>query len=375
MRIAFITVAPPYRGGISKHSSILTEKLSQLHQVDVINYKRQYPDFIFPGRTQFTRDKQHFTSERSIDSINPFNWIKTGGILAKRKYDLVILRFWNPFFAPALGTIAGILKRKSPHTRLISLCDNILPHEKMPMGESFTEYFLQRMDGHLVQSSQTENELKEFLYSPDYVKRFHPLYDCFPEKMKKNTARKKLKLDAKFVILYFGLIRQYKGFDILLKAISHLKKLRNDFQVVAAGECYEDSQKYEQIIKDENIEELITWENRFIPDEEVKLYFSAADIAALPYRSASQSGITQIAFYYDLPVIVTKVGGLPEIVPDGKVGRVILPEKPELLGDTLNQCLDEKVLQKMSSNIIEHKKQFTWDHFVQGIEKLYSNLV
>ena len=375
MRIAFITVAPPYRGGISKHSSILTEKLSQLHQVDVINYKRQYPDFIFPGRTQFTRDKQHFTSERSIDSINPFNWIKTGGILAKRKYDLVILRFWNPFFAPALGTIAGILKRKSPHTRLISLCDNILPHEKMPMGESFTEYFLQRMDGHLVQSSQTENELKEFLYSPDYVKRFHPLYDCFPEKMKKNTARKKLKLDAKFVILYFGLIRHYKGFDILLRAVSELLKLRSDFHVLAAGECYGEASLYNKIIKEKNLEQVLTWENRFIPDDEVADFFSAADIAALPYRSASQSGITQIAFHYDLPVIVTSVGGLPEIVPDGEVGRVIETENPHKLAETLNQCLKEKNLEEMSKNIVEHKKQFSWDHFIDGIEEVYSQII
>ncbi len=374
MRIAFITVAPPYRGGISKHSTILTEKLSQMHSVDVINYKRQYPDFLFPGKTQFSSEKEGITSARLIDSINPLNWFNTGRKIAKQNYDLVVFRFWNPFFAPALGIIAGILKRKSPLTRLMSLCDNILPHENMPLGAFFTEFFMHKMDGHLVQSTQTEKELHDILTSPKYIKRFHPLYDCFPGKMEKMTARKKLKIDSKYVILYFGLIREYKGFDILLKAITCLKKLRNDFHVIAAGECYGDSQKYEQIIKEEKLEEFITWENSFIPDEEVNVYFSAADIAALPYRSASQSGITQIAFHYDLPVIVSKVGGLPEIVPDGKVGRVIDPENPELLAHTLDKCLEENELEEMSSHIVDHKKQFTWDHFVDGIEELYTQI-
>jgi glycosyltransferase involved in cell wall biosynthesis len=318
---------------------------------------------------------ENFTSIRCIDSVNPLSWFNTGKKLVKEKYDMVIFRYWNPFFAPALGTIASVLKRKAPQSKLISLCDNILPHEYIPMGNFFTEYFLNKMDGHLVQSSQTEEELNQIISNPCYVKRLHPLYDNFPEKIDKKFAKEKLGISSKYVILYFGLIRQYKGFDILLNAVSELLTLRSDFHVLAAGECYGDDSPYKKIIKEKNLQQVLTWENRFIPDDEVADYFSAADIAALPYRSASQSGITQIAFHYDVPVIVTSVGGLPEIVPDGEVGRVIETENPHMLTETLNQCLTEKNLEEMSQNIVEHKKQFSWDHFIDGIEEVYSQII
>ena len=186
MQIALISVAPPYRGGISKHTSILVKNLSQNHSVDVINYSRQYPDFLFPGKTQYLDDKsENDNSSRMIDSINPLTWFSTGNKLSKKNYDLIIFRFWNPFFAPALGVIAGIIKKKSSYTKLISLCDNILPHEKTPMGQFFTEYLFNKLDGHLVQSSQTEKELHAIIKSPVYEKRFHPTYSSFPKKMDK----------------------------------------------------------------------------------------------------------------------------------------------------------------------------------------------
>jgi len=230
MQIALISVAPPYRGGISKHTSILVEKLSQNHSVDVINYSRQYPDFLFPGKTQYLDDKsEDDNSSRMIDAINPLTWFRTGNKLAKKNYDLIIFRFWNPFFAPALGVIAGIIKKKSSHTKLMSLCDNILPHEKTPLADYLTKYLFDKLDGHIVQSSQTENELQEVVKNPIYEKRFHPIYTNFPKKIDKITARKKLGLSAKNIILYFGIIRDYKGFDILLNAIAELKDSGLDF--------------------------------------------------------------------------------------------------------------------------------------------------
>jgi len=226
MRIAFLTPAPPYRGGISKHSSIITDKLSYSHNVDVFNYKRQYPDFLFPGKTQYDISPDYsFTSYRIIDSVNPFSWFNTGKRIIVEKYDMVIFRYWNPFFAPALGTIATVLKRKAHQSKLISLCDNILPHENIPMGNFFTEYFLSKMDGHLVQSSQTEKELNQIISNPCYVKRLHPIYDNYPERIDKQSAKEKLGISTKYIILFFGLIRHYKGFDILLRAVSELLKL------------------------------------------------------------------------------------------------------------------------------------------------------
>ena len=375
MQIALISVAPPYRGGISKHTSILVEKLSQNHSVDVINYSRQYPDFLFPGKTQYLDDKlENDNSSRMIDSINPLTWFSTGNKLAKKNYDLVIFRFWNPFFAPALGVIAGIIKKKCSHTKLMSLCDNILPHEKIPLADFLTTYLFDKLDGHVVQSSQTENELQEVVENPVYEKRFHPIYTNFPKKIDKITARKKLGLSAKNIILYFGIIRDYKGFDILLNAIAELKDSGLDFHLLAGGECYGSDEKYTQLISNLGISDYITWHNKYIPDSEVSNYFSAADVVALPYRTASQSGVTQMAYSYDLPVIVTKVGGLPEIVDVGKSGFTIEPENPKELANILEKNLEAGTFLEMATYIKKFKQKFSWEYFVNGIESGYSKI-
>jgi len=375
MQIALISVAPPYRGGISKHTSILVEKLSINHLVDVINYSRQYPDFLFPGTSQFMDENSEVdNSHLWIDSINPLTWFKTGNRLAKKHYDLVIFRFWNPFFAPALGVIAGVIKKHSPKTKLMSLSDNILPHEKIPLGDFLTTYLFQKLDGHIVQSSQTEKELKEVVDDPIYEKRFHPIYTNFPKKINKNTARNKLGLTAKYIILYFGIIRDYKGFDILLMAIAKLKNSGLDFHLLAGGECYGNDKKYTQLISDLEISNFVTWHNKYIPDLDVAEYFSAADVVALPYRSASQSGITQIAYYYDIPVIVTKVGGLPEIVDEGQSGFTIEPDNPTELANMLEKHLKNGIFFEMENYIKTFKQKFSWEYFVNGIESVYSRI-
>ena len=375
MKLALISAAPPYRGGISKHTSILVENLSQNHSVDVINYSRQYPDFLFPGKTQYLDDKsENGNSSRMIDSINPLTWFRTGNKLSKKNYDLVIFRFWNPFFAPALGVIAGIIKKKSSHTKLISLCDNILPHEKTPLADFLTTYLFDKLDGHVVQSSQTENELQEVVENPVYEKRLHPIYTNFPKKIDKITARKQLGLSAKYIILYFGIIRDYKGFDILLNAIAELKNSGLDFHLLAGGECYGSDEKYTQLISNLDISNYITWHNKYIPDSEVSNYFSAADVVALPYRTASQSGITQMAYSYDLPVIVTKVGGLPEIVDEGQSGFTIEPDNPKELANILEKNLKVGTFLEMTTYINKFKQKFSWEYFVDGIESVYSKI-
>ncbi len=375
MQIALISVAPPYRGGISKQTSILVENLSKNHSVDVINYSRQYPDFLFPGKTQYLDDKsENDNSSRMIDSINPLTWFSTGNKLAKKNYDLVIFRFWNPFFAPALGVISGIIKKKSSYTKLMSLCDNILPHEKTPFAYFLTTYLFDKLDGHIVQSSQTENELQEVVENPVYEKRFHPIYTNFPKKIDKITARKKLGLSAKNIILYFGIIRDYKGFDILLNAIAELKDSGLDFHLLAGGECYGSDEKYTQLISNLGISDYITWHNKYIPDSEVSNYFSAADVVALPYRTASQSGVTQMAYSYDLPVVVTKVGGLPEIVDEGQSGFTIEPDNPKELANILEKNLKVGTFLEMPTYIKKFKQKFSWEYFVNGIESVYSKI-
>ena len=375
MQIALISVAPPYRGGISKHTSILAEHLSKKHSVDIINYSRQYPDVLFPGKSQYLDDKMgNYPCKRWIDSINPLSWFKSGNMLAEKRFDLIIFRFWNPFFAPALGTIAGIIKKKSPKTKLMSLCDNIVPYEKTPLGDFLTTYLFQKLDGHIVQSSQTEKELLEVVDDPIYEKRFHPIYTNIPKKIDKITARKKLGLSAKNIILYFGIIRDYKGFDILLNAIAELKDSGLDFHLLAGGECYGSDEKYTKLISNLGISDYITWHNKYIPDSEVSNYFSAADVVALPYRTASQSGVTQMAYSYDLPVIVTKVGGLPEIVDEGQSGFTIETENPKELANMLEKNLKAGTFLEMATYIKKFKQKFSWEYFVNGIELVYSRI-
>ena len=373
MHIALISVAPPYRGGISKHSSILVENLKSKYNVDIINYTRQYPNFLFPGKTQYI-DLNHDFGDRNIDSINPINWINTGRKIAKKKYDLVIFRFWNPFFAPALGMIALQLKKKSPKSKLISLCDNIIPHENTFLGSFFTSYFLHKMHGHIVQSSIVEKELHDIVKEPIFEKCFHPLYNCYLPKIDKKQARSILGLKDKHIILFFGIIRAYKGLDTLLKAISILKNTMKDFHLIIVGECYENLDKYNEIIYKLGISEFITWYNEYIPDNDITKYFSAADIVTLPYRSASQSGIAQIAYNYDLPVIITNVGGLPEVVQEGKSGFIIEPENPKELSNILEKKLNKKQLETMSNYIKEYKNHFSWKKFIYSIEKLYHRI-
>jgi len=375
MQIALISVAPPYRGGISKHTSMLVDKISKTHSIDIINYSRQYPDWLFPGKSQYIEEKRdHYPSVFWIDSINPFSWFKTGNRLAKKQYNLVIFRFWNPFFAPALGVIASIIKKKSPTTKLISLCDNIISHEKTPLAHYFTSYLFKKLDGHLVQSTQTEKDLHGIIKTPIYEKRFHPIYSSFPEKMDKKEARAILKLRSNNIILFFGIIREYKGFDILLKSIGELKKKKTDFHLLVAGECYGSDIKYTKLISDLNISDYVTWHNRYIADDDVAMYFSAADVAALPYRSASQSGISQIAYYYDLPIIVTRVGGLPEIVDEGKSGFITESENPKKLSEVLYQNLSSPILDEMANYIKDYKKRYSWEYFVNGIDEIYQRI-
>ena len=210
--------------------------------------------------------------------------------------------------------------------------------------------------------------------NPIYEKRFHPIYTNFPKKIDKITARKKLGLSAKNIILYFGIIRDYKGFDILLNAIAELKDSGLDFHLLAGGECYGSDEKYTQLISNLGISDYITWHNKYIPDSEVSNYFFAADVVALPYRTASQSGVTQMAYSYDLPVVVTKVGGLPEIVDEGQSGFTIEPENPEELANILEKNLEAGTFLEMATYIKKFKQKFSWEYFVNGIELVYSRI-
>ena len=375
MKIALISVAPPFRGGISKHTSILAEYLSVNHSIDIINYSRQYPGILFPGKSQYLDDYLDIDNNyKYIDSINPFSWFKTARFINQNNYDLVIFRFWNPFFSPALSIIASIIKKKSVSSKLISLCDNIIPHERFPLSDYFIKMLFNNLDGHLVQSNQTAIELKQVVDSPKYIKSFHPLYNTFQKKLDKEVAKSVLNLKTNNVILYFGIIRDYKGLDILINSINILKDKYTDFHLIIAGECYGDSKQYEDLMLNFNLSKYITWHNYYISDKKVHNYFSAADVVVLPYRSASQSGVAQIAYNYNIPIIVSDIVGLAEIVENGKSGFIFESENPIKLANILYENFQNSTFTDMQEFISTYKKIFSWEKFVESIEILYHKL-
>jgi len=376
MKIVLVSVAPPYRGGISTHSAILSQHLSKSHSVQVFNFNRQYPDFLFPGKTQFFNNGEFssFKSNRTIDSIGPGSWKITARQIIEYAPDLIIYRFWNPFFGLSMGSIAKSIRKISPEIKQIALCDNVIPHESSIIDKWLTMRFFNLLDGFLVQSDDVKNELKNLIANTTVEKRFHPIYDNYGPHIDKISARQKHDITAKYLILYFGIVRDYKGLDVLIKATKLLKEKMDNFHVLAVGESYGTSEKYNSLITELEVGDVFTWENRFIPDSEVSTYFSASDVMALPYHSASQSGIVQIAYSFNIPVVVTNVGGLPEYVEKGVSGEIVKVNDPAELANCLAKGLINGNFSKMSVGMDAIKSKFTWSNFIEGIESLYTQV-
>ena len=376
MKIVLVSVAPPYRGGISTHSAILSQHLSESHSVQVFNFNRQYPDFLFPGKTQFFNNGEFssFKSNRTIDSIGPGSWKITARQIIEYAPDLVIYRFWNPFFGLSMGSIAKSIRKISPEIKQIALCDNVIPHESSIIDKWLTMRLFNLLDGFLVQSDGVKNELKNLIPNTTVEKRFHPIYDNYGPRINKISARQKHNITSKHLILYFGIVRDYKGLDVLIKATKLLKEQMDDFHVLAVGESYQTSEKYNSLITALEVGDVFTWENRFVPDSEVSTYFSASDVMALPYHSASQSGIVQIAYSFNVPVVVTNVGGLPEYVEKGVSGEIVKVNDPAELANCLANGLINGDFSMMSDGMDAVKSKFTWSNFIEGVESLYAQI-
>jgi glycosyltransferase involved in cell wall biosynthesis len=370
MNIVIVGPYPPFRGGISDFNYALADNLNKEHSVNVINFTTQYPKLIFPGKTQYKSQISDYpvAVKRMLSSVNPLTWKKSARYIDELKPDLVIFRFWMPFFALALSNVARHL-RKRLNAPFIAICDNIIPHESHLFDAKLTSYFLKRMDKYIVMSKTVEQELLSFIPEAVYNRSPHPIYNIFGDEVPKNTARDILGIKAKKVILFFGLIRKYKGLDILLQSIPLIKEKLNDFVVLIVGECYEDIDKYKNIIYDLNIEPWVDLRVKFLSDKEIAVTFSAADVIALPYRSASQSGIVQVAYHYNKPVVVSDVGGLPEVVEQGKVGFVVKLDPAEF-AKALIEILEGDNSEKMSKEVSKYKQQFSWDYFLQSIYEL-----
>jgi len=365
--VKIIGPAYPYRGGIATTNERLAQEfISMGFGVEIETFTLQYPSFLFPGKTQFN-DKpapENIEIKRTINSINPLNWVKVGRKIRREKPDLVIIRYWMPFMAPCLGTIAGLIK-KNRHTIIICLADNIVPHEHRPGDRILTNYFIQRIHGLIAMSKSVLEEAESF--SRKIVTGYcpHPIFDNYGERLTQDEAKKKLNLQTDIrYLLFFGFIRDYKGLDLLIDAFADDRLREFPVKLLVAGEYYSSPEPYLNLIKEKNLEDLIELRTEFIPDNQVNLYFSAADLVVQPYKSATQSGVTQIGYHFNKPMLVTNVGGLPEIIADGKIGYVVEPESQKI-ADALVDFYQNDRLEEFELNIIEEKKKFSWHNLVQ----------
>ena len=371
MRIVICGPAHPYRGGIAVYNERLAQQFLQEGDAAAIyTFKLQYPSFLFPGKTQYDDGyaPEGVTITRAINSVNPLNWFTIGLRLRRTRPDLIIMRYWLPFLAPALGFIARII-RSNGHTKIVTIFDNVVPHEKHFGDRILTRFFIKSIHGALVMTRSVENELRQFSRTMPCVISPHPLFDNYSEPVSRAEAIVHLKLCPAYrYILFFGFIRQYKGLDLLLKAMADPDIRSLGIKLIVAGEFYEDEKPYFDLIHKLDIADSINLHSHFISDEEVRYYFSAASLVVQPYRSATQSGVTQVAYHFNKPMVVTDVGGLAEIVPDGKCGYVVAPE-PGAIAKAMNDFFsgDED---RFMAGIEEQKKSYSWDKLTEALRTL-----
>lgn len=374
-KVLIIGPAHPLRGGLATFNQRLAKQfIEEGDNCEIVSFSLQYPSFLFPGTTQYTSDAapEGLTIHTLINSINPLNWWTIGNKIKKWKPDIIVVRYWLPFMGPALGTILRRV-RKNRHTRIICIADNVIPHEKRPGDRAFTKYFLKSCDGFITMSSKVLGDLRIFEKKKPAQLVQHPLYDNFGSIISKSEARKQLGLEGVGkLILFFGFIRQYKGLDLLLKAMSD-ERIRNaGIRLLVAGEFYEDDKPYLDLIRSENLSGVVILKTNFIPDDEVRNFLCAADCVIQPYRSATQSGVTPLAYHFEKPMVVTNVGGLPSLVPHEKAGLVTEPNPAAIAGAILRfyQLGEEYFIPHLRNE----KQKYSWSVLTQTIRNLAENI-
>lgn len=370
MRFSFLSAFPPYRGGIAQFSAALVRALRKEHDVDAFTFTRQYPDMLFPGTTQYgTAEADDIGAVRILDSINPLNWKGSAERMAASKPDVVVLRYWMPFFAPCMGTVAATFR--SEGVKVITIVDNALPHEPHFYDRPLTRWFLRKNDGLVAMTEAVKGDMLTLCPEAKVKLMPHPLYDHFGTAMPRAEARKKLGVPADArVLLFFGLIRDYKGLDLLIDAFG---KLDERYHLVIAGEPYGDFGRYRQQIEASPLSANIHQHTRFIDDHEVPAFFGAADAVVLPYKSATQSGITAIAYHFGVPVIATDVGGLKEALKDGRTGVLVPAVSADAIAAGIKQLFeqDPSVFQ---ANIAALREELSWHRFADGLVEFASVL-
>ena len=375
MKIKFIGPAYPYRGGLATIIETLARTFAgRGNEVSIDTFSLQYPRLLFPGKSQFRSGAapDDLAIERTVSTVNPFSWLRVGRKLRRQRPDLVVLKYWTPLMAPCFGTICR-LARKNGHTKVAIHVDNITPHENHFYDRLLNRYFLGSCDGFVYMSEAVKADLDTYhtgrpaLFSP------HPLFDTYGSKKERTEACAHLGLDPnnKYV-MFFGYIRDYKGLDLLIEAwaMLHKRGLTEGRKLLVVGEVYGDDTKYVEQIARLGLESEVVMHTRFVPDGEVADYFSVAEMVALPYKSATQSGVTQVAYAFGVPMIVTRVGGLAEIVRHDVVG-LLADVSAESVAEALERAWQEGNLERYRQGIEREKYRFSWDATADTIEELY----
>lgn len=360
----------PLRGGLASFDERLAREFTaQGYDTSIYTFSLQYPDFLFPGTTQYSTEPApaDLKIKVCINSVNPLNWLKVGNELKKLRPDLVIVRYWLPLMGPCLGTILRRV-RKNGFTKVICIADNVIPHEHRPGDKAFTQYFVQPVHAFITMSEQVRNDLA--LFTDKAAKQVvHPLYDNFGEAVAREQAREHLSLPVnEKIILFFGFIRKYKGLDLLLEAMQDAGIKAAGIRLLVAGEFYEKRGEYDALIEKLGVADQLILRTDFIADSEVRYYLSAADFVIQPYRNATQSGVTPLAYHFEKPMLVTNVGGLPNLVPDGKVGIVTEPDPGSIANGILR--LYELGEDYFLPHLREEKKKYSWSQLAAAIEEM-----
>lgn len=361
--IGIVGPYPPYRGGIAQFTERFHRTLTEDGRtVKGVSFHRLYPSILFPGKSQEDRGANPlFSAPRLLDSINPLSWRKTADHLIGEGVEQVVFMHWMPFFAPAYAGVANRLNKAGITTRAV--VHNAMPHERQPFAAPLNRRFLEKCSSVVALSETVRRDLTAIGIKENITVRHHPTYDQFGTVMDRHEARRRLDLpDHERILLFFGLVRRYKGVDVLIEALG---RMQSEAMVVVAGEWYEDRESSEAMIRDLGLEDRIRLVDRYIPDEEVGAYFSAADAVVQPYRTATQSGVVQTAFHFGRPVVVSGVGGLPEMVEHEREGLVVAPEDPDALAAALDRLQDEALLQQLADGAQRARARHTWAHFIE----------
>lgn len=373
-KIVLIGPVYPYKGGIAHYTSLLINNLSKSYDIKIISFKRLYPHLLYPGIMQknyLDKTFEIFGVEYLIDSINPISWIWTAKKIISIKPDLIVFQWWNPFFAPSYLVIIEIFKLFAK-AKILFICHNVLPHEKLPLDRWLTKAILRKGDCHLVQSLEDEEKLLSIVPNAKYKKVPHPSYSIFKsENVSKKEARARLGIeDTEKLLLFFGFIREYKGLIYLIKALPQIKEKYPRVKLLVAGEFFHDKDFYFEEIEKLHLQGNIDIYDQYIPDQEVGIYFSATDLVVLPYVTATQSGVVQIAYGFNKPVVVTSVGGLPEVVEHNRTGYVVPPQDPQQIAIAVIDFYKGEKEAVFAANICNQQERFSWDRLVEHIEHL-----